>query len=74
LRSLLVDAAGKGGTALSTAYLPTVETIDRPLTIRFDLPGIIQTGDAPSPFNETCGRSWSCPCLQYELEMIKGHY
>ena len=47
--------------------LPSVETIDRHLTIAFDLPELNVTADGSSPFNETCGRSWSCGCLRYEV-------
>ena len=57
------------GSADTMAYsdLPSVETIDRHLTVTFDLPELNVTADASSPFNETCGRSWSCGCLRYEV-------
>ena len=47
--------------------VPSVDTLDRPLTITFDLPELNVTADGSSPFNETCGRSWSCGCLRYEV-------
>jgi hypothetical protein len=49
------------------AYVPTVDTIDRQLTVAFDLPKISVPADAPSPFNQTCGRSWRCGCLRFEV-------
>ncbi len=45
----------------------SVDTIDRQLTVAFDLPELNVTADGSSPFNETCGRSWSCGCLRYEV-------
>ena len=56
-------------TADTVAYsdVPSVDMIDRQLTIAFDLPGLNVTADGSSPFNETCGRSWSCGCLRYEV-------
>ncbi len=60
--SLLVNGSG-----LTAAYVPTVETIDRQLTIAFDLPEITLPADTPSPLNQTCGRSWRCGCLRYEV-------
>ena len=47
--------------------MPSVDTIDRQLSITFDLPELNVTADGSSPFNETCGRSWSCGCLRYEV-------
>jgi hypothetical protein len=47
--------------------LPSVDTIDRQLSITFDLPELNVTADGSSPFNATCGRSWSCGCLRYEV-------
>ncbi len=47
--------------------VPSVDTIDRQLTVAFDLPELNVTADGSSPFNETCGRSWSCGCLGYEV-------
>ncbi len=57
------------GSADTMAYsaLPSVETIDRQLTVTFDLPELNVTAEGSSPFNETCGRSWSCGCLRYEV-------
>jgi len=57
------------GSADTMAYsdLPSVDTIDRQLTVAFDLPELNVTADGSSPFNETCGRSWSCGCLRYEV-------
>ncbi len=57
------------GSADAMAYsdMPSVDTIDRQLTIAFDLPDLNMTADGSSPFNETCGRSWSCGCLRYEV-------
>ena len=57
------------GSADMMAYrdAPSVDTIDRQLTISFDLPELNVTADGSSPFNETCGRSWSCGCLRYEV-------
>jgi hypothetical protein len=57
------------GSADTMAYsdVPSVDTIDRQLTISFDLPELNVTADGSSPFNETCGRSWSCGCLSYEV-------
>ena len=57
------------GSADTMGYsaVPSVDTIDRQLTIAFDLPELNVTADGPSPFNETCGRSWSCGCLRYEV-------
>ena len=60
--SLLVN-----GSSSTAAYMPTVDTIDRQLTVVFDLPEITLPADTPSPFNPTCGRSWRCGCLQYEV-------
>jgi hypothetical protein len=60
--SLLVNGSG-----LMAAYVPTVDTIDRQLTVAFDLPEITLSADAPSAFNQTCGRSWRCGCLRYEV-------
>jgi hypothetical protein len=60
--SLLVNGSG-----LTAAYVPTVETIDRQLTVAFDLPEITLPADTPSPFNQTCGRSWRCGCMRYEV-------
>jgi hypothetical protein len=45
----------------------SVDTIDRQLTVAFDLPELNVTADGSSRFNETCGRSWSCGCLRYEV-------
>ena len=47
--------------------VPSVDTIDRQLTVTFDLPELNLPADGSSPFNETCGRSWSCGCLRYEV-------
>jgi hypothetical protein len=47
--------------------VPSVDTIDRQLTVTFDLPELNVTADGSSPFNETCGRSWSCGCLRYDV-------
>jgi hypothetical protein len=47
--------------------VPSVDTIDRQLSITFDLPELNVTADGSSTFNETCGRSWSCGCLRYEV-------
>ncbi len=47
--------------------MPLVDTIDRQLTVVFDLPELNVTADGSSQFNETCGRSWSCGCLRYEV-------
>ena len=47
--------------------VPSVDTIDRQLTVAFDLPELNVTTDGSSPFNETCGRSWSCGCQRYEV-------
>ncbi len=57
------------GSADTMAFsiVPTVDTIDRQLTVAFDLPELNVTADGSSPFNETCGRSWSCGCLRYEV-------
>jgi hypothetical protein len=57
------------GSADTMAYrdVPSVDTIDRQLTVTFDLPELNVTADGSSPFNETCGRSWSCGCLRYEV-------
>jgi hypothetical protein len=57
------------GSVDTMAYsdMPSVDTIDRQLTIAFDLPELNMTADGSSPFNETCGRSWSCGCLRYEV-------
>ena len=57
------------GSADTMAYsdMPSVDTIDRQLTIAFDLPELNVTADGSSPFNETCGRSWRCGCLRYEV-------
>jgi hypothetical protein len=60
--SLLVN-----GSELTAACVPTVETMDRPLTVAFDLPEISLPADTPSPFNQTCGRSWRCGCMRYEV-------
>jgi hypothetical protein len=76
---LLIDAAKlriaahrlfmANGSADTMAYsdVPSVDTIDRQLSIAFDLPELNVTADGSSPFNETCGRSWSCGCLRYEV-------
>jgi hypothetical protein len=57
------------GSADAMAYcdMPSVDTIDRQLSITFDLPELSVKADGSSPFNETCGRSWSCGCLRYEV-------
>ena len=57
------------GSGDTTAYsdMPSVDTIDRHLTVTFDLPDLNMTADGSSPFNETCGRSWRCGCLRYEV-------
>ena len=57
------------GPADTMAYsdVPSVDTIDRQLTVTFDLPQLNVTADGSSPFNETCGRSWRCGCLRYEV-------
>ena len=57
------------GSADTMAYsdVPSVDTIDRQLTVTFDLPELNVTADGSGPFNETCGRSWSCGCLRYEM-------
>ena len=47
--------------------VPSVDTIDRQITIIFDLPELNLSAGGLSPFNETCGRSWSCGCLRYEV-------
>ncbi len=52
---------------LNGSGLATVEMIDRQLTIAFDLPELTVAPDEPSLLNETCGRSWSCGCLRYEV-------
>ena len=66
LRKLRV-AAGSLGLNASGSGLPTVGTIDRQLTVAFDLPELNLTAGDSSPFYETCGRSWSCGCLRYEV-------
>ncbi len=57
------------GSADTMAYsdVPSVDTIDRQLSIMFDLPELNVTADGSSPFNETCGRSWRCGCLRYRV-------
>ncbi len=57
------------GSADTMAYsdMPSVDTIDRQLTVAFDLPELNVTADGSSPLKETCGRSWSCGCLRYEV-------
>ena len=57
------------GSADTMAYsdVPSVDTIDRQLTVTFDLPQLNVTADGSSPFNATCGRSWRCGCLRYEV-------
>ncbi len=57
------------GSADTMAYsdMPSVDTIDRQLSITFDLPELNVTADGSSRFNETCGRSWRCGCLKYEV-------
>ena len=57
------------GSVDTMAYsdVPSVDTIDRQLTVAFDLPELSLPADGSSPFNETCGRSWRCGCLQYEV-------
>jgi hypothetical protein len=57
------------GSAETMAYsdVPSVHTIDRQLTVAFDLPELNLTADTASAFNATCGRSWSCGCLRYEV-------
>ena len=57
------------GSVDTMAYsdMPSVDTIDRQLTISFDLPELNVTADGSSPFNATCGRSWRCGCLRYEV-------
>ena len=49
------------GSADTMEYsdVPSVDTIDRQLTVTFDLPEL--------NVNDTCGRSWSCGCLRYEV-------
>ncbi len=53
--------------AIAYSDVPSVDTIDRQLIVTFDLPELNMTADGSSPFNETCGRSWSCGCLRYEV-------
>ena len=53
--------------AMAYSDMPSVDTIDRQLIVTFDLPELNVTADGSSPFNETCGRSWSCGCLRYEV-------
>ena len=53
--------------AMAYSDMPSVDTIDRQLIVTFDLPELNMTADGSSPFNETCGRSWSCGCLRYEV-------
>ena len=53
--------------AMAYSDLPSVDTLDRQLSIAFDLPELNMTADGSSPFNETCGRSWRCGCLRYEV-------
>ncbi len=57
------------GSADTMTYsdVPSVDTIDRQLTITFDLPELNVMADGSRPFNETCGRSWRCGCLRYEV-------
>jgi hypothetical protein len=57
------------GSVDTMAYsdMPSVDTIDRHLIVTFNLPELNLTADGSSPFNETCGRSWSCGCLRYEV-------
>ena len=53
--------------AMAYSDMPSVDTIDRQLIVTFDLPELNMTADGSSPLNETCGRSWSCGCLRYEV-------
>ena len=53
--------------AMAYSDMPSVDTIDRQLIVTFDLPELNVTADGSSPFNKTCGRSWSCGCLRYEV-------
>ena len=57
------------GSADTMAYsdMPSVDTIDRQLTISFDLPELSLPADTANALNETCGRSWRCGCLRYEV-------
>jgi hypothetical protein len=57
------------GSADTMAYsdVPSVDTIDRQLTVTFDLPELNVTADTANALNETCGRSWRCGCLEYEV-------
>jgi hypothetical protein len=57
------------GSVDTMAYsdLPSVHTIDRQLTVTFDLAELNVTADGSSPLNTTCGRSWRCGCLRYEV-------
>ena len=57
------------GSVDTMAYsdMPSVDTIDRQLTIAFDLPELSLPADTVNALNETCGRSWRCGCLRYEV-------
>ena len=57
------------GSVDTMAYsdMPSVDTIDRQLSITFDLPELNVTANGSSRFNETCGRAWSCGCQRYEV-------
>ena len=57
------------GSVDTMAYsdMPSVDTIDRQLTIAFDLPELNLPADTANALNETCGRSWRCGCLEYEV-------
>ena len=59
--------ANSSANTMAFSDLPSVDTIDRQLTVTFDLPELNLSAGGLSPFNETCGRSWSCGCLRYEV-------
>ena len=65
--TLLVASSANGSGAAKPCFVPTVDTIDRQLTVTFDLPELSLPPEGPNPFVSTCGRSWKCGCLHYEL-------
>jgi len=66
LKSIFID--GQGTKAPGILTQAQIDSIDRELTIEYDLPAFTMGSAMPSPFNDTCGLTTiSCPAHKFSL-------
>jgi len=66
LKSIFIDGQGIKSPGMLTQA--QIDSIDRELTIEYDLPAFTMSSAMPSPFNDTCGLpTISCPANKFSL-------